>query len=183
MIYMVVSKKIWGPAFWIVMYTVAENYSDNPNTEEKRIVTAFIENMSKVIPCDECRAHFSIHLKSNPLLAGSRNKTTLLNWVNKLHNSVNTKIGKPTESVSQVLQEMGVENPQPVALSHPIAKLQSVAPSRPTSRARVVARAQPRVAIKPVEPKQVHHQPQQSVKSMGIIKSDGKPRRKKCNCH
>jgi hypothetical protein len=91
--------EIWGKSGWIILYAIAKKAS-SPDQRK------FFDLLQYVLPCEKCRLHYAIFLRSNPI----DEKTVLLEWVQKLHQSVNQRINKPIPTESQSQSQIEAEN-------------------------------------------------------------------------
>lgn len=86
--------KIWGPAGWEFLLTIAVNY-DKTKFDSYKLV---FDNLGSILPCNTCRDNYADFLKNHPLTS----TTDLLDWVVQLHNkSARHKITK--EAVSRIM--------------------------------------------------------------------------------
>lgn len=90
----------WGPHYWYVMHTVPVAY--NPTTD-KKAVTAFYRSLVDVLPCGMCRDGFAAVLKELPIEDHLETPQQLAEWVQRAHNMVREKLGKPPMSRRDVL--------------------------------------------------------------------------------
>ena len=93
---------IWGPHLWFFMHTISFNYPTNPTQEEKKYYYNFFFNLTKVIPCIECRNHYTNFFIKNSILNYLINRDKLIEWVVMCHNNVNKINNKPEWSLEKV---------------------------------------------------------------------------------
>lgn len=86
---------VWGPPLWHYLHTMSFNYPINPTKEDKKNYKDFILSLKNVLPCRYCRDNLKKNLKAMPLTnADLKNRHTFSKWVFKLHELVNTMLGK-----------------------------------------------------------------------------------------
>lgn len=89
-----VDKDELGRAAWALMHTTAAYFPEDPEFEEQLAAMSLMLGLSKLYPCSYCQADFEAFRKASPPDVSSRE--AFAKWVCELHNSVNTKLGKPT---------------------------------------------------------------------------------------
>lgn len=85
------NPQLWGGAYWIVMHVIADGY-DPTDEKDKLIRRAFFENLTRLLPCPECRAHYDTLLKTNPVGMNMTTRNTLVAWVEWVQGEVEKKI-------------------------------------------------------------------------------------------
>lgn len=95
-------KEVWGPILWKTLNWLAVNYTDG--TLFRDFVNAMY--FGNLIPCQECRDHFGDIISDNPI-SGVVSQKTACQWVNRVHNRVNSLIGKRTYPYAQGIAEYG----------------------------------------------------------------------------
>lgn len=78
--------RYFGPPAWTLMHGLP----DRINLEHAE---RFFVALSQVLPCIHCRRSFCALLKMDPVDAQA--PIALANWVWRIHNAVNAKLGKP----------------------------------------------------------------------------------------
>ena len=94
------SRCYWGPRLWRVFHLMA-------NISDRRDISAlwrqFLYTSAAVLPCAQCRGHFSNYLK-NTIIVRQNNPQTMTGVLFRdsiktqlriFHNAVNVRIGKP----------------------------------------------------------------------------------------
>lgn len=97
--------KVWGASFWYMLHTITFGYPDNPNYIQQRGYHDFFVNLQHVIPCLECRKHYTKHIQEQPITPYLSSKANLIKWLTDIHNRVNQHIGKPPLTVPEVIQK------------------------------------------------------------------------------
>jgi hypothetical protein len=100
---------IWGPKLWFVIHTLALNYPDNPNYEQKRLHEDFFNSLVFLIPCDKCRVHYRQHINNNPVVNHLKDSNTLFKYTIDLHNVVNKTLNKKQYSYEEAVRFYKIE--------------------------------------------------------------------------
>jgi len=79
------SPKIWGPAFWTMLRSIAADYPLNPTKEDNEHIKVFFTVLQYLLPCEICKYTYGQHLKKHPIepVLGSREK--LKDWVERVY--------------------------------------------------------------------------------------------------
>ena len=86
---------VWGPPLWHFLHTMSFNYPVNPTIRDKRHYRNFIRSLQHILPCRYCRENLNKNLKVLPLRNRSlKNRGSFSRWMFKLHELVNTMLGK-----------------------------------------------------------------------------------------
>ena len=86
---------VWGPPLWHYLHTMSFNYPIKPTTADKKHYKNFILSLRYVLPCRHCRNNLTKNLKASPLTAANmKSREAFSRWVFKLHELVNTMLGK-----------------------------------------------------------------------------------------
>ena len=86
---------VWGPPLWHYLHVMSFNYPVKPTAADKKHYRDFICNLRNVLPCRYCRQNLKKNLKMLPLTnADLKNRDRFSRWVYKLHELVNTMLGK-----------------------------------------------------------------------------------------
>jgi hypothetical protein len=86
---------VWGPPLWHYIHTMSFNYPVKPTAADKKHYKNFIFSLRNVLPCHYCRVNLTKNFKALPLTnAAMKNRNTFSRWVYKLHELVNTMLGK-----------------------------------------------------------------------------------------
>ncbi|XP_062543054.1 FAD-linked sulfhydryl oxidase ALR-like [Armigeres subalbatus] len=89
-----------GRHTWGLLHTMAAYYPDEPTSQDRTNIRQFFEAFSKVYPCGYCAEDFQKELKNSP--PETKSQHTLSQWLCRMHNRVNVKIGKPEFDCSKV---------------------------------------------------------------------------------
>jgi len=87
------NKDQLGRAAWTLLHTVTMAYPDTPTEDHQTTMRIFFESFGSVYPCASCSHDFLQMLQVSPPETDS--KVSLTQWLCRIHNEVNRKIGKP----------------------------------------------------------------------------------------
>jgi len=110
--------RVWGPAGWLFLHSIAQNYPWKPTIEQQNSYLLFFKLVGNVLPCRYCRESYQKYITGienwqpsatepeNPdplteedlktlILNKSRLKSriALVTWLYNIHNRVNKKLG------------------------------------------------------------------------------------------
>lgn len=88
--------EVWGPSMWAWLHHTAAYYPTKPSAQQQKEVKRVLFNLGSLIPCEQCREHYTQYLHTNPV--DTLNRESFSRWVDGLHNAVNKKRGVPTWS-------------------------------------------------------------------------------------
>lgn len=101
--------RVWGPAGWIFLHCIAQNYPQEPTEEQKIEYMRFFRCIGNVLPCRYCRESYKDFIgEQGTLLDYSvmKNRNTFTKWLYKVHNKINKKLGiKNCVSFEQVTEK------------------------------------------------------------------------------
>jgi FAD-linked sulfhydryl oxidase len=89
-----------GRNTWSLLHTIAAYYPSTPSPSQQSDMKSYLSIFSRIYPCDECAADLRQDLKEMPPRV--ENRTELSQWMCRLHNKVNVKLGKPEFDCSKV---------------------------------------------------------------------------------
>ena len=94
--------KVWGPPAWRFLHLITFQYPENPSDKDKKNYYIFFNSLKDVLPCPNCREHYSNHFKKHPIQLESRKE--FIEWLIDIHNEVNLMLGKKTYSYDEVYE-------------------------------------------------------------------------------
>lgn len=89
-----------GRSTWGFLHTLAASFPEKPTPSQQSDLKSFMHLFSKFYPCWYCAKDLQEELKTNEPDAESRAK--LAQWMCRIHNGVNKKLGKPLFDCSKV---------------------------------------------------------------------------------
>lgn len=98
--------RYWGSKFWFTMHTIAFFYEDQPSPTEMAHAKDFYESLQSLLPCPGCAHHYSTLLQKYPVEKAITSRHSLMRWVNKIHNEVNRRLGKPVLTFDEYIFRM-----------------------------------------------------------------------------
>lgn len=87
--------RFWGPSGWRLLHLITFTYEPARRNEIRR----FFELLPYVLPCKFCRRSLAEYMESDPLEQALASRSTLTQWLYRIHNQVNAKLrgqGLPT---------------------------------------------------------------------------------------
>jgi len=89
-----------GRSTWTFLHTMAAYVPDQPTRRERRELSHFMGTLSRFYPCQPCAQEMQTQLKKEPPQVNTRDDFS--QWMCRLHNEVNTRLGKPLFDCSRV---------------------------------------------------------------------------------
>jgi len=112
--------RYWGSKFWFTMHTVAYFYPSEPTPEEMAHASNFYSSLVALLPCPGCASHYATLLQQHPVGGAVTSRSNLIEWVNKIHNEVNRRLGKPVVTLEEYfMMNRNLDRP-PVVTYEPI---------------------------------------------------------------
>jgi hypothetical protein len=99
-----INPEKWGPVYWKMSHYITFAYPDNPSNEDKHVVKNHFDNLSNLLPCENCRGHYLQYTRDFPLTDDIlSSKYKLIKWFVDFHNAVNRRLGKKEISIEKVI--------------------------------------------------------------------------------
>ncbi|EIJ89648.1 hypothetical protein NEPAR06_1782 [Nematocida parisii] len=89
-----------GRGTWALIHTIAAKYPPDAGREHQGNLIKFIDLLTKLFPCDECRSHFKKLVDTFPPKVSSREE--FAGWACQAHNIVNKRLGKQEFNCSRL---------------------------------------------------------------------------------
>uniref|UniRef100_T1J897 Sulfhydryl oxidase n=1 Tax=Strigamia maritima TaxID=126957 RepID=T1J897_STRMM len=87
-----VDKEDLGRQTWTFLHTMAAYFPDKPTECEQESMEKFMQLFARFYPCSQCTEDLKAEIKKNP--PDVTNGCEFAQWMCRLHNSVNRKMGK-----------------------------------------------------------------------------------------
>lgn len=110
---MSLNPKLWGREMWHTLYAIAIGYPEKPDSLQIMAAKKFVTSLCYLIPCEECREHYNSYLKQDPIYPYLRDSSTLVIYINNLHNYINTLLNKPEITLDEISASFDVEIEMP----------------------------------------------------------------------
>lgn len=97
--------RVWGPAGWVFLHCIAQNYPTEPSTKQKKEYLDFFKCVGNVLPCRYCRESYQQFIKEKDTqlnITVMENRTTFSKWLYLVHDKVNKKLGVTSITFKQV---------------------------------------------------------------------------------
>ena len=101
-------KNVWGPDLWNILHVFSYNYPDIPSNIERIHAKNFLTSLAFLIPCSDCKEHYTMHLHKNHPDINSREM--FIKWVLTLHNKVNERHSKEKWSRNKLDDKYETDN-------------------------------------------------------------------------
>ena len=85
--------KVWGPTGWVFLHCIAQNYPQEPTSEQKENYLQFFKLVGNVLPCRYCRDSYQEFIKYTLNDQVMKNRQTFTKWLYDIHNKINKKLG------------------------------------------------------------------------------------------
>jgi hypothetical protein len=94
----------WGPSYWEILHYNALAVNEILTNSDKENFQKFISVFHTSLPCEKCRKHFDIKLKTYPLSQNVlKSRQSLARWTVDIHNDVNRFLKKPIITFEQFI--------------------------------------------------------------------------------
>lgn len=86
---------VLGRSAWTLLHTMAAQYPEKPNENQRKDMGTFIDTFSRLYPCWYCAEDFQKWMGKKGNSPSLDSREDLSRWMCKAHNEVNQKLGKP----------------------------------------------------------------------------------------
>jgi hypothetical protein len=104
------NTKVWGPAGWLFLHCIAQNYPWEPDNSKKEAYYKFFKILGEILPCRYCRESYQQFINEPCTKLDDsvlKNRKTMVTWLYNVHNKVNEKLAKQNEKIEvPCLQEV-----------------------------------------------------------------------------
>jgi len=101
-----IQTRVWGPAGWLFLHSIAQNYPWKPDQEKKENYLTFFKQVGNVLPCRYCRESYQKFITEPGTelnMSVMESRKTFVKWLYLVHNKVNKKLGvKKVPSIQKV---------------------------------------------------------------------------------
>lgn len=97
-----IDPKYWGEHGWVFLDSIALTY--RPEFAEQ--YKSFFMNMPYILPCEKCGV--KMKQKLTTLDDALKSKESLMNWLLELRNDICVEKGKPTKTMTEIIDEIFV---------------------------------------------------------------------------
>lgn len=101
----------WGPAAWTFLYAAVFKFPDEPSQAQKEGAIHFFRGLQTMLPCHECQVHYSEYGEEFPIEHNVNSRNQLSAWLLGLNNRVNTNIGEPPVTMSDIWTDLVEDGP------------------------------------------------------------------------
>jgi hypothetical protein len=87
--------RVWGPAGWLFLHSIAQNYPWKPTEQQKVEYLFFFKLVGNVLPCRYCRESYQVFIEEEDTQLNihvMESRKTLAEWLYLIHNKVNSKL-------------------------------------------------------------------------------------------
>lgn len=92
----------WGPYLWATIHLTALGSPDTFDDIQASAYRSFYNSLPTIMPCASCADHLRKNLTTIPLDDSVlKGRESLFEWTVKLHNTVNTMLGKPIAELEE----------------------------------------------------------------------------------
>jgi hypothetical protein len=99
-----VNSIYWGYSGWVFLNSIALIYEPS----QKEIYYNFFTSLKDILPCDNCKLHYSTHL--HLLNDALENKNTLLEWLLNIRNKIYIEQNRKQKTLNDILNEIFYKN-------------------------------------------------------------------------
>lgn len=95
-------KPAWGSSAWVFLHSIAYNYPEQPTQAIADAHRTFFASLAHVLPCRWCRDSYAQYIQELPIDPALRSRRALCDWLYRIHNMTNAKLGKRGPGLQEV---------------------------------------------------------------------------------
>lgn len=99
------SSKIWGPPTWFFLHSMTLALPEEVPKEKQLQLKNLLVALQEVLPCSMCAEHWRQHMEEDPVEPHLAHRSSMVEWMIRMHNKVNELNKKPIQSKEEVLEE------------------------------------------------------------------------------
>jgi hypothetical protein len=100
-----IQTNVWGPAGWLFLHSIAQNYPWKPTEDQKKWYMSFFKSIGNVLPCRYCRESYIKFINepdTNLNVSVMESRKLLVHWLYNVHEKVNKKLNKRGATLKSV---------------------------------------------------------------------------------
>jgi FAD-linked sulfhydryl oxidase len=86
--------EILGRHTWTFLHTTAAYYPASPQPQQKQAMLSLLNNLPSLYPCSHCAEELKHEIRRNPVEPAVESRSALGQWMCRIHNEVNQRLGK-----------------------------------------------------------------------------------------
>jgi len=99
------STKIWGPPTWFFLHSMTLALPEEVPKEQQLHMKNMLVALSEVLPCSLCSENWRQNMKEDPVDPHLGHRSSMVDWMIRMHNKVNALNHQPLQTRDEVLEE------------------------------------------------------------------------------